>query len=52
MVFRLERMPKYEKQLKYLLKYNFHSIFNKSMKIEDILEDGSWLEAEVKVNIK
>jgi len=52
MMFNLEFAPKYLKKSRYLVKNNFLNILNKAIQIEDILEDGSWLQPDIKKKYK
>ena len=52
MVFNFIKMPKYIKQLIYLRKNSFNNILHKVQKIEEILEDGSWLQPDIKTQYK
>ena len=51
-MFNLEFTPKYLKKSRYLVKKNLTDILEKVLKIEDILEDGSWLQFDVKKHYK
>jgi len=52
MMFNLEFTPQYLKKSRYLVKKNLMNILEKVLKIEDILEDGSWLQSDVKNQYK
>jgi len=52
MMFNLEFTTKYLKKSRYLAKKNFIDILNKVLKIEEILEDGSWLQPDIKTQYK
>jgi len=47
-MFLLNFDKKYIKSLVFLRKYNFHNVLNKVQQIEEILENGSWLQPNVK----
>ena len=52
MMFNLIRLPKYLKQLAYIRRINLTTILNKVQKIEEILENGSWLLPNTKSQYK
>ena len=52
MVFNIEKEPKYEKSIKYIIRNGFHNILNKVQQIEETLENGSWLQKDVKNQYK
>jgi mRNA-degrading endonuclease RelE of RelBE toxin-antitoxin system len=52
MMFNLEFTKKYDKQTKYLARNNFLNILDKVIQIEDVLENGSWLQPEIKKQFK
>jgi len=52
MVFDIERTLKYRKQLTYLLKNGFQDILIKTRQIEQVLENGSWLQPDIKSQYK
>ena len=52
MVFNLAKSSKYIKQIKYLMRNDFYKILLEVQKIEEILEDGSWLQPDIKSQYK
>ena len=52
MVFELERAVKYRKALKFLANNGFYSILSKAQQIEEVLENGSWLQPKIKSQFK
>ncbi|MCL2040242.1 MAG: hypothetical protein FWG85_07420 [Bacteroidetes bacterium] len=51
-MFNLEFAPKYLKNSRYLVKKKLINVLEKVIQVEDILEDGSWLQPNIKSQYK